>query len=175
MKTSLALIGFMGVGKSAVGRVLSEKLGKKLVRVDFLIESRAGKSISQIFQEDGEITFRELEIEIIKEIASEKNRVIDCGGGIVLNSINIDRLKPNAIIVWLKASSQVIAQRTALDRQERPLLLEKRADSDIKKLIRFRKPLYQAAADINIDTSRSDILSVSEQIMRKLKKNADFS
>ncbi len=68
------------------------------------MSQRAGKSIPQIFQEDGEIAFRELEIEVIKEIASKENLVIDCGGGVVLNKINIDRLKQNAIIVWLTAS-----------------------------------------------------------------------
>ena len=91
MKTSVALIGFMGVGKSAVGEELAARLGKKLVRVDALIESKAGKSIPRIFEEEGETTFREREIEVIKEIAAEKDQVIDCGGGVVLNRINIDR------------------------------------------------------------------------------------
>ena len=79
--------------------------------MDSLIDEKAGKSIPRIFQEDGEIAFREMEIEVIKEIASRKNQVIDCGGGVVLNKINIDRLKQNAVIVWLTASPSDILKR----------------------------------------------------------------
>ena len=122
MKSNVALIGFMGVGKSAVGKALAERLGKKYVEVDSLIVQKAGKSITQIFQEEGEIAFRELEIEVIKEIALKKNQVIDCGGGVVLNKINIDRLKQNAVIIWLTASPEVILKRTTLDGDVRPLL-----------------------------------------------------
>jgi hypothetical protein len=87
MKTSVALIGFMGTGKSAVGAVLAERLGKKFIEVDYLIEQKGGKPIPQIFEDEGEITFRELEIETIKQIAGRSNQVIACGGGAVLNRI----------------------------------------------------------------------------------------
>ena len=80
MKTNIALIGFMGTGKTAVGEVLAEKLGKKLVELDFLIEQKAGKPIPVIFQQDGEIAFRELEIEVAGEVSAGTNLVIACGG-----------------------------------------------------------------------------------------------
>ena len=90
MKTNIALVGFMGVGKTAVGEALAKKLDRKFVELDLLIEQRAGKPIPEIFQQDGEVAFRELEIEVTKEVSRDKNLVIACGGGLVLNKINID-------------------------------------------------------------------------------------
>ena len=81
MKNSIALIGFMGTGKTAVGQALAEKLGKEFIETDALIEKKAGKSIPEIFRQDGEIVFRELEIAVIKAIAGKENVVIAGGGG----------------------------------------------------------------------------------------------
>jgi shikimate kinase len=106
MKTNIALIGFMGTGKTAVGRLLAEKLNKKFLEQDSLIEQKAGKSIPEIFRQNGEISFRELEIAATKEIAREQNAVIACGGGVVLNKINIDRLKESSVVVYLTACGQ---------------------------------------------------------------------
>ena len=108
MKTSIALIGFMGAGKTVVGKALAEKLGRKFIELDSLIEEKAGKSIPEIFRQDDEVVFRELEIEVTKDVADSKNQVIACGGGIVLNKINIDRLKKESVIVCLTASPKVI-------------------------------------------------------------------
>jgi shikimate kinase len=175
MKTNLALIGFMGVGKSAIGKGLAERLGKKLVRTDLLIELQAGKSITRIFQEDGEIAFREMEIEAVKKAAAQNDQVIDCGGGVVLNRINIDRLKLSSLIVWLTASNDIILKRTAPDKIGRPLLQGKNNALDIENLLSYRQPLYASAADITIDTSNLNILAVEEKIAGNLKKYADFS
>ncbi len=169
MKTSVALIGFMGSGKTAVGRVLAEKLNKQFVEMDSLIEQKAGKPIPRIFSEDGETAFRELEIEITKEVARGKNQVIACGGGIVLNKINIDRLKDEAVIVYLTASPAVILERTSADKNERPLLKNNKA-ATIDELLKFRKPFYERAADISIDTSKLDINAVADEIITRLKR-----
>jgi len=122
MKSSIALIGFMGVGKTAVGQALAEKLSRTFVEMDVLIEQKAGKPIPEIFQQDGEIAFREMEIEVAKEVSQGKNQVIACGGGVVLNKINIDRLKKGAVLVYLTASPEVILKRTSGDGDKRPLL-----------------------------------------------------
>lgn len=174
MKTSIALIGFMGAGKTAVGRILAEKLGREFVETDALIEQRAGKSIPQIFAQDGEIAFRELEIEVAKEVAGRKNLVIACGGGIVLNKINIDRLKKESVIVYLKTSTSVILQRLTDDGDERPLLKAGDRAARIEELLKFRKPFYERAADITIDTSRLSVAAVAERIIEKLKQDASF-
>lgn len=175
MKSSIALIGFMGVGKTAVGKALAEKLNKKFVELDSLIEQKAGKSIPQIFQQDGEIAFRELEIEVAKEVSQGKNQVIACGGGVVLNKINIDRLKKGAVIVCLTASPEAILKRTSSGGGERPLLKTSDKTTAIQELLTFRKPFYERAADITIDTSSLDIDAVVDQIIMKTKEDEGFN
>lgn len=175
MKTSIALIGFMGAGKTAVGKALAKKLNREFVELDSLIEHKAGKSIPDIFQQDGEIAFRELEIEVTKEVSKAKNLVIACGGGLVLNKINIDRLRREARIVYLTASSGVILKRVSGDGGERPLLKAPDKASTIQELLRFRQPFYERAADIKIDTSKLDIDSVAEQIIEKLREDEGFN
>ena len=175
MKTSIALIGFMGVGKTAVGKALAEKLDKRFVELDSLIEQKAGKTISEIFQQDGEIAFRELEIEVTQEVSGNKNLVIACGGGLVLNKINIDRLRNESIIVYLTASPRVILNRIPSEGEERPLLDSPDRALAIQELLTFRKPFYEQAADIKIDTSKLDINSVVEQIRAKLEQDEGFN
>lgn len=170
MKTNVALIGFMGVGKTAVARRLAEKVGKRLVELDSLIEQQAGKSIARIFQEDGEVAFRELEIDVTREVAAGKNQVIACGGGIVLNQINIDRLKKDAVVVYLTASLEVILKRVSADNSVRPLLEKGNKENAIKELLEFRQPFYERAADMKIDTSGLDIEAVVEQVIAGLKE-----
>jgi shikimate kinase len=167
MKTNVALIGFMGVGKTVVGNLVAQRLDKEFVETDSLIVQKAGKSIAKIFKEDGEIAFRDTEIEVIKE-------VIDCGGGIVLNKINIDRLKQKAIVVWLAASPNTILKRTAAGRDERPLLSQNKGISGIQSMIHLRKPFYEQAADIKVDTSRLSTESVASKIIERLAEFEDF-
>ena len=175
MKTSIALIGFMGVGKTVVGKVLAEKLGKKFIELDSLIGQRARKSIPDIFQQDGEIAFRELEIEVTREVSRGENLVIACGGGIVLNKINIDRLRQQSRIVYLTAPPEVVLERVSDDRGKRPLLKATDKALNIRELLEFRKPFYERAADITIDTSKLDTGSVAGQIIEKLKADEGFN
>jgi len=170
MKSSIALIGFMGTGKTVAGKALAERLGKEFIELDALIELKAGKTIPEIFQQDGEIAFRELEIGVTKEVSQNKNVVIACGGGVVLNKINIDRLKEECLIVYLTASPGVILRRTSGDKNDRPLLKVADRTSEIQRLLKFRKPFYERAADITINTSKLDINSVVERIISKLKE-----
>jgi len=175
MKTNVALIGFMGVGKTVVGESLAKKLNKEFVELDSLIERKAGKSITEIFQQNGEIAFRALEIEVTKEVAKGKNLVIACGGGLVLNKINIDRLRNESIIVYLTASPRVILKRILNNGEERPLLKTPNKALEIQELLKFRKPFYERAADVKINTSKLDIDSVTEQIISKLKQDESFN
>ena len=174
MKTNIALIGFMGTGKTAVGKLLARKLGRKFIELDLLIEQLAGKSIPEIFEQDGEIAFRELEIEATRKIAREQRTVIAGGGGIVLNKINIDRLKESSRIVYLTASPGILLRRVSGGKNERPLLNVSDQALQISELLRFRKPFYQRAADITINTSKLDIDSVTEHIIDKLKQDESF-
>jgi shikimate kinase len=174
MKSSVALIGFMGVGKSAVAARLAERLGKTLVEVDSVIERKAGKSIPRIFEDEGENGFREREIEAVKQISGGRRQVVACGGGVVLNQINIDRLKQDCVIIWLMASVQTIIKRTQMDARERPILGSLQSREDLQKLMKFRRPFYERAAEIKVDASRLGVEEVVEEILTELKNYADY-
>jgi shikimate kinase len=174
MKSNIVLIGFMGTGKTAVGQVLAKRLNRQLIEVDAVIKKMAGKTIPEIFSNDGEIVFRELEIEAIKQDAIGEKQVIACGGGVVLNTINIDRLRVNGVVVNLTASLETILKRIATDGVNRPLININWPAERIKELQKLRKPFYDRAADVTINTSKLNIDEVAEKIINRLKKYEGF-
>ena len=170
MKTNIALIGFMGTGKTTIAKAIAGKLGKTAVEMDVLIERKAGKSIADIFKDDGEIAFRQFEIDITREIAGQDNKVIACGGGIVLNRINIDRLKKKAVVVLLTVSFDVIEKRVSAGAAIRPLLAGSTDKAHtIRELMIFRQPFYERAADITVDSSNLGIDATADLIIDKVK------
>lgn len=173
-KTNIALIGFMGSGKSSVGKKLAAELNKNFVEVDDLITAHKGIPITQIFAEEGEISFRELEIEFVKKVAQQKNQVIVTGGGTVLNKINIDRLRQSSAVVYLTASPRIILQRVCND-TTRPLLNTEGQFERIKELLAFRKPYYERAADITVKTSRLKIDTIVARIIIRLREDERFN
>ena len=174
MKSNIVLIGFMGTGKTVVGQVLATRLHRKLIEVDAIIAKMAGKPIPDIFRDNGEIYFRELEIKAIKKAAAGEKRVIACGGGIVMNTINIDRLRATGIIVYLSASPEIILKRTK-DDNNRPLLDVKQPAERVGELMKFRKPFYDRAADLTINTSKLSIETVAGKIIDRLKNDESFN
>jgi len=175
MKTNVALIGFMAAGKTAVARRLAQRLNKKLVELDALIEQRAGKTVARIFAEDGETAFREWEIALIKKVAASRNQVIATGGGIVLNTINVDRLRQGGVIVYLEASPTAILKRALASTEVRPLLAGEDKSKIIEEMLRFRQPYYDRAADILLDTSAMTVDAVADRIIELLKQYEDFT
>jgi shikimate kinase len=175
MKTNVALVGFMASGKTVVARRLARRLGKKLVELDALIEQRASKTVARIFAEDGETAFREWEIALVKEVATGRDQVIATGGGVVLNKINIDRLRQGSIIVYLEALSPAILRRTQSSATVRPLLAGEDKATTIEKMLLLRQPYYDQAADIRLDTSLMTVDAVADQIVKLLKQYEDFT
>ncbi len=173
-KTSVALIGFMGAGKSAVAQVLAARTGKTLVEIDSIIENEAGKSIPEIFAAEGEIGFREREIQAVKDIARLRNKIVACGGGVPLNRINIDRLKEDSVIVWLEVSPGKVQRRLRESESTRPLLKDSASPEELRRMMDFRRPFYSRAAEVKINTTRLDLGEVIERILGELKKNANF-
>ena len=170
-KDSIALIGFMATGKTIIGQKLAQKLGNdyRFIETDQLIMDEAGKSIPKIFAEDGEIRFREYEIEACKKASQLHKVVISCGGGIVLNKINIDYLKRNSHIVLLKATAEEIYKRAMKDGQEtRPVIDKEDPKKEIEKVLEFRKPFYEAAAEITINTTGKNINAIVKEIFNLL-------
>lgn len=171
-KESIALIGFMATGKTSVGEELAEKLGEgyQFIETDQMIIEDAGKSIPEIFEEDGEIRFRELEIQVCKKASQLPNAVISCGGGVVLNKINIDYLKRNCHIVLLKASAEEIYKRAMKDgKEKRPVIDKKDPKAEIEQVLSFRKPFYEAAAEYTINTEGKEIETIAKQIIKETK------
>lgn len=171
-KSSIALIGFMATGKTSVGQKISESLGNEyqFVETDQLIIEDAGKSIPKIFSEDGEIKFREYEIAACKKASKYEKHIISCGGGIVLNKINIDYLKQNCYIVLLQTTAEEIYKRAMKDGQEaRPVIDKEDPKREIKNVLNFRKPFYEASAEIIVDTTNRSIDEIVKEIIDKTK------
>ena len=141
----------MGTGKTTVGRRVAKSLGFKFVDTDQLIVKRAGKSIPEIFEDDGEKTFREIETEVLRECAEKSGQVISTGGGIVTQPRNREILKTAGYVVWLRASAESIFERVKRNRN-RPLLRVEDPMGTITKLLEERTPVYEQSHDLAIST-----------------------
>ena len=169
-KSNIVLIGFMATGKTTVGKALVGYLGNKysFIETDQIIIENVGKDIPKIFAEEGEKKFREYEISACKQVSTLKNVVISCGGGVVLNKVNIDNLKKNCHIGLLKASVQEIYTRAMKDGKEtRPIINKKDPKSEIDDVLKFRNPLYDSAADFVIETTGKKINDIVLEIVKK--------
>ncbi|MFX0021733.1 MAG: shikimate kinase [Candidatus Hermodarchaeota archaeon] len=167
-KDSIALIGFMATGKTTIGKSLVKHLGieYKFIEMDELIIQKAGKSIPEIFAEDGEDKFREYEISVCKEVSRLRKVVISCGGGVVINPENIENLRKNCHIILLTASIEEIYKRIMKDgKKSRPLIKKKDSLEKMKKLLIKRQPLYDSSSDFVIDTSEKKINEIVNIIL----------
>ena len=165
---NVALYGFMGVGKSTIGRALSERLGYGFVDMDEEIEERAGMKIKEIFAEEGETGFRALEKAAAKELAGRDRHVIACGGGAILDPENAEALKASSVLVLLTASIDEILERTR-GSDERPLLNVEDARTEAEALLRKRMPMYLEAADLVIDTTDASPARLADEITAALE------
>lgn len=168
MKKNIALIGFMGAGKTVVGKILAQKLNLEFVDLDDLIEAKEKLAIVEIFSLKGEPYFRRIEKEVVKEASQKQGLVIACGGGAVLEKENLENLKRSANLIYLKAAPQVIFQRTK-EYKHRPLLNVEAPKKKIEELLKLREPFY-LKADYTIDTSDLSIDEVVSEILKILKK-----
>ncbi|MBN1153067.1 MAG: shikimate kinase, partial [Dehalococcoidia bacterium] len=120
--TNIALVGFMGAGKSTVGRALAVRLGKSFIETDTLVEQRAGMSIADVFAQFGEAHFRDLEAEAVRHAAQCQGCVIACGGGVVLREENVAALKASSMLVYLEVTPSSVLRRLNPQSTTRPLL-----------------------------------------------------
>jgi shikimate kinase len=162
---NLALIGFMGTGKSAVGRLVAELLHFTYLDTDQVVEFRAHKLISEIFEQDGEPAFREWERIIVEEISRRHKTVIATGGGLSANQSNLDSLKTHALVVCLWASAETIYERVR-DHDHRPLLNHADPPSRIRELLSVREPFYRQA-DVLVNTERRSVREVAVQVIHQ--------
>ena len=167
---NIVLIGFMGSGKSTVGRELNHRLGYPLVDMDHAIERKAGKPITAIFAEDGEQAFRDMETRLLEELMdpAAPRRIISTGGGVIGREGNRALLRQLGYVVWLHAPLALILERTAKNR-ERPLLHTDNPRERIEALMAARKPLYSETAHLRIDTSGLDCAELATGILESAR------
>jgi len=160
---NLVLLGFMGTGKSALGRRVARLTARPFVEMDAELERRAGRTVSRIFAEDGEEAFRRMETELAAELGRRQGTVISCGGGVPLREENLRALGANGVLVCLTARPEVIAARTARSRK-RPLLEGGDRDRKIRELLAARAPFY-ARIPVQLDTSAADPVVLAERLL----------
>jgi shikimate kinase len=162
----IVLIGFMGSGKSHVAQVLGQKLRLPVLEMDDMVVQKSGKkSVAEIFLSEGEIKFRELEMEVCRMLRKVQNMIISCGGGVVMNQLNMDYLKENeGIIISLDISWEMILERCGKS-DKRPLMKDR---VKAKQLYDLRQPLYEYYADITIDRGEQSVEQTAQTILQKL-------
>ena len=168
---NIALIGFMATGKSTVGRALANSTSRQFFDTDTLVEKMAGKSITQIFNDEGEESFRKMESSVVREVCENESSVISFGGGVVLSSSNIETIRRRSLVVHLRAKVETILERTKSTKL-RPLLTNDNEDSKeriITKMLDLRSSAYENAKDFAIDTDRLDTSEVVDEIKRRLE------
>ena len=171
MKTderSIFLVGMMAVGKTTVGRNLAELLGFQFRDADQLVEERAGVDISWIFDQEGESSFRDREQLAIETATKMPRTVLATGGGAVLRTENRRAMQERGVVVYLKASADLLIERASRDHR-RPLLQVDDVDARIQALLDEREPLYAEVAHLTVAASRRSASSVAANIVEQLR------
>jgi shikimate kinase len=166
---NIVLIGYRGTGKSVVGKLVARRLGMQCVSMDARIVEKAGMSIPEIVEKHDWPTFRDMESEVARELAKRDHLVIDTGGGVIERPENVEVLRENALIVWLRASPALIVSRIA-DGTERPSLTGKSFTEEVAEVLERRTPKYQSAAQHEIDTEHLTPERVADRIVDLCKQ-----
>lgn len=167
---NIFLIGFMGSGKSAISDYLSERYGMEKIEMDDQIAREEGMSISEIFDTRGEEYFRNLESSLLVRLGDKKNVVVSCGGGTPMRDNNVRLMKQHGTVVWLTASPETIYERVK-DSEDRPLLKGHKNTAYISQLMQQRRPRYEAAADLTIETDGKERAAICEELLQKLMES----
>ena len=165
---NIFLVGFMGAGKSTVGKILADKIGYDYCDADKFIEEQAGTTITQIFAEHGEPYFRDLESESLETLAKKEKLVVATGGGVVQRDRNWDAMKGNGTTIYLKASVETIWERIKND-TSRPLLQVDNPVETARELLNKRTPMYEKA-DIVLNTDKLSLQQVADEVFSLLNK-----
>jgi shikimate kinase len=171
MKTedgAIVLIGFMGAGKSSVGRTLARMTGRRRFDTDEMVTGRFGLTVAEIFEKHGEDVFREGETEALRDLAEKKSAIIVTGGGIVLRGENVALLRTLGTIVHLSADDETLFHRISR-RATRPLLKTADPRRTLTELLSARLPLYQNCADVEVDTSKLSHDEVARRILESVE------
>ena len=169
---NIILIGFMGTGKTSVGKKISNTLKMAFADTDLLIEKKEKKTISQIFEVSGEDEFRKMETELLKEmVKNTQNTVISVGGGLPIREENRKLLKELGIVVFLQADAQTIIERLK-DDNTRPLLQSGNVFEKVNRMLAERNPIYIDASSFSINTSQKNVIEIAEEIEERIHETA---
>ena len=172
--TSIIIIGYMGAGKTTVGKALAKELGVMFYDLDWYIESRMRKTVKQIFDEIGEEGFRKIERNMLHEVAEFENVVVSCGGGTPCFFDNMDYMNQLGETIYLKASPETLHTHLKMGKGVRPLLLNKTPEEVeifIREQLKLREPFYNKAKhiiDINVMDDFDKINGMVQQIRKML-------
>lgn len=164
---NVALAGFMGVGKSSVGRLVAAELQFEFVDTDEVIECRTGVKVSEIFAQHGEAAFRKFEGELVAEMAAWSGKVISTGGGLIVNPDNLASLKAHSLVVCLWATPETIYQRTK-HQTHRPLLQADDPLAKIRELLATREAAYKRA-DVLVSTEQRSIKEIAAHVLHNFR------
>ena len=170
---NIVLIGYRCSGKTVVGKAVAEHLDRVFIDADDYLEFKAGRSIERIVEEEGWGYFRELEKKVIDELSGQDNLVMATGGGVVTDNENINRLKENGLIFWLRAEADVLKARMDNDQsvgKKRPSLTGKNPLEEIRSVLDQRAPLYEKAADRVIDTDNLSLAQTVDRIIEMIQQ-----
>jgi shikimate kinase len=170
---NLFLIGYRCTGKSSVGRLLGTTLGRSFVDTDSLVVSESGMSIREIVDSRGWQFFRRLEHTVLKQVCTVGRRVVATGGGIVLDTDNVELMKKSGRIIWLRASSETIKARMIQDQASealRPALSSTGSFSEIAETLAKREPLYKHAMDFSVNTDNVRLDAIADFIIENLNR-----
>ena len=164
----IVLIGFMGAGKSSVGRTLARMTGLPRFDTDEMVAARFSLTVSEIFETRGEEAFREAEADALRELAGKRGAIITTGGGILLRAGNADLMRGLGTVVHLEADEETLFRRINR-RTTRPLLRTENPRATLTELLRVRLPLYRTAADLEVDTSHLTHDEVATKILNHIE------
>lgn len=171
-KNHIFLIGFMGSGKSTVAKYLSSAYQMKQIEMDEQIEKNEGRSISSIFEKEGEEYFRTLETELLKSLDPRETFVVSCGGGAAVKEENVREMKAKGRIILLSAQPETVYARVK-NSHNRPLLEGNMNVSYIKDLMDKRQKLYERAADFQVKTDGRTAEDIGEEIIKQIRKEEE--
>ncbi len=164
---NITLIGFMGTGKSTVGRLVAEQLKFDFLDTDLLIEERSGKKITDIFAQNGEPAFRELEAQLVEELSTRTGTIISTGGGLPTNPANLVSLKKHSLVFCLWLSPEKIFERVK-DQSHRPLLHDPDPLGKIRTLLAAREKFYKQA-DVLLNSELRSAREVAQQVIAQFR------